>query len=105
MLERYEAAKAAWQSPDWIRHAAFLIGSAFSVVDGLSVTERRSFPAAHLVDRAFSLSRTSPEALGPEKAAALAADLRALAARVAVDGMLTEILESTVEIARRPPSA
>jgi SAM-dependent methyltransferase len=102
VLERYEGSKAAWRQPEWIGHAAFLIESAFSVIDGLSVTERLSFPAAQLVDRALSRSRTSPEALGTEKAAALAADLRALAAENALDGMLSEILESNVLIARRP---
>ena len=71
-----------WRSPDWVRHAAFLIASAFSVVDGHGGRPSAEvFPAAQLVDRAFSLSRTSPEALGPEKAAALAVDLRALAAQ------------------------
>ena len=68
---------------------------------GLSAVVRQSFPAANLVDRAFSMSRTAPAAIGAEKAAALAADLTAFAGRVAVDGQIAEILQANALIARR----
>ncbi len=102
IVERYEPSTPQWRSPDWTHHQAYLINSAFSQVDGLSVVERFSFPASHLVDRALSLSRTSPDALGPQKAAALSMEIKALAAEVATEGMVSEILESNVLIARRP---
>ena len=102
IVERYAAGKAEWRAPDWVPHETFLLDSPFSPIDGASVVEWDSFPAAQLVDRAFSMSRTAPDALGPDKAEALAADLRALAADVAVDGMIGEILESRALIARRP---
>ncbi len=102
IVERYEGRKAEWRAPDWTQHEAFLLASPFSRVDGFSVVEPVTFPASQIVDRALSLSRTSPEALGPDKAAALTADLEALAAEVAVDGMLSEILQSAAQIARRP---
>ena len=101
-MSRHSAGKAEWRSPDWVHHEAFLLASPFSLVDGFSVVERRSFPATQIVDLAFSMSRTSPQALGPDKAAALAADLKALAAEVAVDGMVSEIRKSNVLLARRP---
>ena len=104
ILERYERHRPEWRAPEWIDQTAILIGSAFSHLDGVSVVERRAFPADQLVDRALSMSRTTPDALGPDKAAALATDLRALASEVAVDGMIDEILESGVMIARRPRS-
>ncbi len=102
ILERYAPDKPQWRSPEWTDHTAFLINSAFSRVDGVSTVDRIVFPADQLVDRALSLSRTSPEALGPDKAGALAADMRALAAELAVDGTIGEILQSSVLIARRP---
>ncbi len=102
IVERHSAGKAEWRSPDWVHHEAFLLASPFSLVDGFSVVERTTFPAVQIVDLAFSMSRTSPQALGPDKAAALAADLKALAAEVAVDGMVSEIRKSNVLLARRP---
>lgn len=102
IVERHAAGNAEWRGPDWVPHETFLLDSPFSVVDGVSVVERRDFPAAQIVDLAFSMSRTAPHALGADKAAALAADLRALAADVAVNGMIGEILESRAMIARRP---
>jgi hypothetical protein len=102
ILERHAPEPPVWRSPEWTDQAAVLIDSAFRRIDGLSVVERMSLPANHIVDRALSISRTSPDALGPAKAAALAADLRALAAEAAVAGTIDEILESRVMIARRP---
>jgi SAM-dependent methyltransferase len=102
ILERHEQTKAEWRSPDWVHHEAFLVDSAFTRIDGLSVVERVTFPAGQLVDRALSMSRTAPDALGPAKAAALAVDLQTLASEAAVDGMIGEILQSRVTIAQRP---
>ena len=102
IVERYAPRKAEWRAPEWVPHEVFLVDSRFSRIDGMAVVEEVRFAADQLVDRALSLSRTSPDALGPEAAAALTADLRTLAADIAVDGMISEILKSTVTIARRP---
>ncbi len=104
ILKRHAPEPPVWRSPEWADQAAVLIDSAFGRIDGLSVVERVSFPANQLVDRALSMSRTSPDALGSAKTAALAADLQALAAEAAVAGTIDEILESSVMIARRPGS-
>ena len=102
IIKRHAAGPAVWRSAEWTDQSAILIESAFSRIDGFSVVEQVTFPAGQLVDRAFSMSRTSPDALGPDKAATLTADIEALAAEAAVDGMVSEILESSVMIARRP---
>ncbi len=89
------------RGPNWVDHEEVLLDSAFANLSRISIIERNDLPAEALVDRAFSMSRTSPNVLGSEKAAALAADMRTLAERVAVDGMITETLESAALIARR----
>jgi len=91
-----------WRGANWVEHEEVLLDSAFSGLSRIEVIERNELPAEALVDRAFSMSRTAPNVLGPEKSAALAADLRALAARIAVDGVIGETLESGALIARRP---
>ena len=58
------------------RYEPFLFASAFTVLDGLSVTERRPITADDIVGRAFSMSSCSPERLG-ERLPAFEADLRA----------------------------
>lgn len=90
-----------WRGPNWVEHEEILLDSAFSHLSRIAVVERNELPAATLVDRAFSMSRTAPNVLGPEKSAALADDIRMLAHRLAVDGMITETLESAALIARR----
>ncbi|MEJ0012868.1 MAG: class I SAM-dependent methyltransferase [Bauldia sp.] len=91
-----------WRGPDWVENEDVLLRSAFSQLDRIGVIEQGELPADALIDRAFSLSRTAPNVLGPEKSAALTADLRALLARVAPDGVLMEAVESKALIARRP---
>jgi SAM-dependent methyltransferase len=91
-----------WHQPDWIDQEAVLLDSAFGSLERHSVFERRRIPAEGLIDRAFSMSSTNAAVLGPEKTEALARDIHALIAEFAVDGMLTEILETSALIARRP---
>jgi hypothetical protein len=105
VLARYTGDAAGegrrWRGPNWVEHEEVLLDSAFCNLSRIAVIERNELPAAALVDRAFSMSRTAPNVLGPEKAAALADDMRALAHRLAIDGMITETLESAALIARR----
>lgn len=85
----------------WVRHEAFLLASAFSCVEAHSVFEERQVDAARLVDRAFSMSGTAPDRLG-DRAAELERDILALVRDVAPDGRMTEVIESSALIARRP---
>lgn len=94
--------RAAWRQPGWVPHEAVLLDSAFSDLRRLSVLERRRTPAGALVDRALSMSSTSRARLGEAGVAALVA---AVTATLPPDGMVTEVVESTALIARRPAGA
>jgi len=83
------------------RYEPFLFASAFTQLDGLSVTVRQALAADDIVGRAFSMSTCSREALGSraeEFAAALDRALRELSP----DGTFTEVAELVGLLARRP---
>ena len=83
------------------RYEPFLFASAFTQLDGLSVTIRQTLTVDDIVGRAFSMSISSREALGPraeEFAATLNQDLRELSP----DGTFTEVAELVGLLARRP---
>jgi SAM-dependent methyltransferase len=84
----------------WVPHASLLLDSVFSMLEEISVIERRAATVDMLVDRAFSMSTTSRSRLG-DRAAALEADIRALGARLAPTGHFTEVVATTALIARR----
>jgi SAM-dependent methyltransferase len=90
-----------WREPGWVTHDQVLLNSAFSDLHQVSVMERRRVPATSLVDRALSMSTSTRERLG-DGVAALRRDIEALAEGVAVDGLVTEVVESVALIARRP---
>jgi hypothetical protein len=83
-----------------VRHEAFLLDSAFSVLDQVSVIERRPITVEQLVDRAFSRSSTAPDRLG-DAAPKLAAEIEALLQPMATDGKLTEVVATSALLARR----
>jgi SAM-dependent methyltransferase len=85
----------------WVRHEAFLLESAFNLLDGIGVIERRQVSIQQLVHRAFSRSSTAPERLG-DSAPRLAADIEALLLPLAHDGMLTEVIMTNALLAYRP---
>lgn len=99
--QRYDLHEPRQHGPGWLRHEAFLLDSPFCVVDGCSALERRRIAAETLIDRAFSMSRTAPARLGGH-AAGLERELRLLLAEIAPDGQLTEVVESSALLARRP---
>jgi ubiquinone/menaquinone biosynthesis C-methylase UbiE len=83
------------------RYEPFLFASAFSQLDGLSVTIRQELTVEDILGRAFSMSSCSPEKLGEareEFAARLSAALRELSP----DGRFTEVAELVAVLARRP---
>src|SRR5262249_32955276 len=88
-------------SPDWIPHEAVLLDSPFPRLERIGVIERRQPPVDRLIDRALSMSSTSPQRIGP-RADDLVRELRALLAGVAVEGIVTEIIESEALLAFRP---
>ncbi len=104
LLGRYsgdDPALVQRKSADWIRHEAILLESPFARLERAGVIERRRLSADRLVDRALSHSSTSRARLG-SRADRMVAEIAAFAAGVATDGMLTEVVESTALIARRP---
>jgi ubiquinone/menaquinone biosynthesis C-methylase UbiE len=83
------------------RYEPFLFASAFTQLDGLSVTIRADLTVEDIVGRAFSMSNSSPHRLGArqeEFAASLSAALRELSP----DGKFTEVAELVAVLARRP---
>jgi hypothetical protein len=83
------------------RYEPFLFASAFTQLDGLSVTIRRPLTIEEIIGRAFSMSVTAPERLGAraeEFSAALGEALRELSP----DGTFTEVAELVALLARRP---
>jgi SAM-dependent methyltransferase len=87
-------------SSRWVRHEAFLLDSAFNVLDQVSVIERRTVSIRQLVDRAFSRSSTAPDRLG-DAAPRLAKEIEALLRPMAADGMLTEVVATSALLGRR----
>ena len=82
-------------------HASMLLASAFSVIDGISVTIRKSLSTDDIVGRAFSMSTCSREKLGA-RAAAYETDLRAALATLSPNGEFSEIAQLEAIVATRP---
>lgn len=83
------------------RYEPFLFASAFTQLDGLSVTIRQPLTVDDIVGRALSMSTCAPDALGAatgEFTAMLAAALRELSP----DETFTEVAELVALVARRP---
>lgn len=93
--------RARHRSPGWARHEAMLLDSPFRQVEIAAVIEHRRVPAESLVDRALSMSSTSPVRVG-ERIEAFTKEIATLATSWAVDGVLTEVVESRALIAFRP---
>ena len=78
------------------RYEPFLLASAFTELDGLSVTIRQTVTVDDIVGRAFSMSASVPDR------AVLAAELTAALRESSPDGKFTEIAELVALLARRP---
>jgi hypothetical protein len=103
LVRRYaegDLAHARRARDGWVRHEAFLLDSAFHVLDDIAVVERREVSVVQLVHRALSRSSTAPDRLGPD-AARLAAEIEALLRPIATDGKLTEVVATNALIGRR----
>ena len=100
LQERYRRDKAKERSGGHRRYEPFLFASAFTQLDGLSVTIRQSLTAPDIVGRALSMSQSAPQSLGSrqeEFAAALEAALR----EFSPDGKFVEVAEMVAVLARR----
>lgn len=94
------ASREAGIPPDRLRHEAVLLESSFNQLVRIGVIERRVVPIERLVDRALSMSTSSPEQLGP-LSDQLAQELLAQMSQFAADGCVVEVVESQALIARR----
>jgi SAM-dependent methyltransferase len=94
------SARGLHRSPDWIGHEAVLLDSPFDQLDTASVIERRQTPVESLVDRALSMSRTSPGKIGT-RADDLAQAIRESMTVHARAGVLSEVIETRALMARR----
>lgn len=79
---------------------ASLLESPFDQLERVGVIERRVVPIERLVDRALSMSTSSPEQLG-SLSGRLAQELPAQMAQFATAGTVVEVMESQALIARR----
>jgi SAM-dependent methyltransferase len=103
VIERYsedDIERKRLHSPEWLKNEAILLASPFHQMERISIVERRFTAVEHFMDRALSLSITSRERLGA-KADDLLSEIRELMTKFALEGAVTEIVESTALIARR----
>jgi SAM-dependent methyltransferase len=83
-----------------LRHEAVLLASSFNELVRIGVIERRVIAIERLVDRALSMSTSSPEQLGP-LSDRFAQELLAELSQFATEGNVVEVIESQALIARR----
>src|SRR5262249_32692191 len=86
--------------PERLRHETVLLESSFSQLVRISAIERRVVPLERLVDRALSMSTSSPEQLGA-LSDQLAQELLTQMSVFAIDGLVEEVIEFQALIARR----
>jgi ubiquinone/menaquinone biosynthesis C-methylase UbiE len=83
------------------RYEPYLFESAFTLLDGLTVTSRAEITLDEIVGRAYSMSTCAPARLG-DRQAAFENDLRAALAPLATGGEFVEVAEMVALVARRP---
>ncbi|HTU53299.1 MAG TPA: class I SAM-dependent methyltransferase [Acetobacteraceae bacterium] len=84
----------------WLPHESFLLASAFSRLERVSLIAERLSTTESLIDRALSMSSVSRARIG-ERADQLVEELGALLAEVAPEGTASEVIEWSALIARR----
>lgn len=83
------------------RYEPFLFASAFSQIDGLSVTIRQDITIDDIVGRALSMSLCTPQRLGARKDD-FVAELTAALSKLSPAARFTEVAELVAVLARRP---
>lgn len=89
-------------NPGWIPHEGVLLDSAFCHLQRISVVRKLATPVERLLERALSMSSTSPQRLGADQESLLV-PLRAVLNEEARDGVVTEVVESDALLAFRKP--
>jgi SAM-dependent methyltransferase len=102
IIERHADGRSEWHGTEVETDEAVLLASPFRRLERIGVIERRTVDAAVLVDRALSMSRTSPGRIGPDGIARLTADIQALAETASTEGKFVEVIETHALIGRRP---
>jgi SAM-dependent methyltransferase len=85
-------ARTERKGPSWLPHEAILLDSPFNRLERLSVIRSINTPVEQLIDRALSMSSTSPERLGPDLDT-LVAKLRHALTEAAPSGNVQEVVE------------
>lgn len=85
---------------EWDPHEAVLLKSPFHNLERIGVIFERQLTIEDIVGRTYSMSVTSPQALG-DKAAAFEADLRKELTASSPDGRFSEVVEATALLAFR----
>ena len=98
--EKDSAHAARHNNPAWLPHEAILLDSQFSDLQRISVIRKIKTPIERLLDRALSMSTTSPQRLGSEQERMLGT-LRTALNEYAVAGEITEVVESHALLAFR----
>jgi SAM-dependent methyltransferase len=110
-LDDYNAARRVWSDERlWAqsRHGgvthrdlgAALAGTGFGIADRIMVESRHEISVHDLAQRMLTFSSSSPAALG-ERVAAMLADIEARLLPFARDGIISEIVLSIAQVARR----
>jgi SAM-dependent methyltransferase len=105
VLDKYSAedgARKLRKSHAFGSHETVLLTSTFSRLERIGVIEERRTPIEDFDSRLLSLSSVSRDKIG-DQADAMVAELRTEMAGYAVDGTVTEVVESQALIATRPP--
>jgi SAM-dependent methyltransferase len=92
--------RARRRNPDWVPHDAVLRRSAFREVQRLTVAFARDTDLEALIGRAYSMSTSTPAALG-DKRESFEADLRQALAPFLHDGAIREEVEFEALLAKR----
>ena len=98
LQERYRQEKG--RSGGHRRYEPFLFASAFTELDGLSVTIRQDLNVDDILGRAFSTSVCAPDRLD-ERKQVFAAELSAALRELSPDGKFIEVAEMVAVLARR----
>ena len=103
IIDRYsedDIERQRLRSPGWLKNEAILLASPFFHMERISIIERRFTALERFTDRALSLSITSKERLGA-KVDVLSSEIQELMTEFALEGVVTEVVESIALIARR----
>ena len=98
----YRLTRRRWAQdpPRFARPQVFMDGSPFVFTTAVAIRRSRQVSVEDLALRALGFAPTTPEILGPKKDAFLQ-EIRAVISRDAVNGMLTEVIQTTGSIFQR----